>query len=386
MPRKRIRGCFDSVTKLRDHDPAVLCEFLSQFPVFHSPELQLPDDCDPKKIPYDKILDALMSSKVPENIAVLLILINKLGNETGWEEIKTEARLRGVPLPFKADQLPYADRAMKAWTLAQPEHPDLLEESFARSRIYKKSSFTYYPMSRNFLASFRAPSVEGLEEMAQRFAIHFGEGTKVLVYEFDAEIWFLIRHPGIVQWQGVYVEGQTQSKALTPELYDAVVYHRKFGDLRMNTHKKSDHTEYRIAFGHLLFDDANVFDPNKKIVTLEPLKGDALKLCKLDDILGVYRILVSEVCFWAKSQDSRRVTWRSRKENESLPLNEDNWVVPADTEFVLYAKFRYKLSDSAKWQGLTVHTGKTLSYERDGDSCVLEDWLRERKIINAGVA
>lgn len=385
MARKRIKGCFDSVTKLRDHDPLVLCEFLKQFAVFHSPELQLPDDCDPKKIPYDEILDVLMSSKVPENIAVLLILINKLGNETGWEEIKKEARLRGAPLLFKADQLSYADRAMKAWTVAQPEHPDLLEESFARARIYKKSSFTYYPMSRNLLSSFRAPSTVALAELVQRLNAHFGEGTKVLVYEFDAEIWFLVRHPGIVQWQGIYVEGQVQSKAITPELYDAVVYHKKFGDLRMNTHRGSDHSEYRIAFGHLLFDEANVFDPNKKIVTLNPLKGSAVELCKKGDVYGIYRILISEVCFYATSHGPRRVTWRSQKENESLPLNPDDWIIPADTDSVLYAKFRYQLSNSGRWQGLTVHTGKTLSYDRDGDSCVLEDWLRERKIINARV-
>jgi hypothetical protein len=28
-----------------------------------------------------------------------------------------------------------------------------------------------------------------------------------------------------------------------------------------------------------------------------------------------------------------------------------------------------------------VHTGKTLNYERDGDSAVLEEWLRRRKFI-----
>ena len=42
--------------------------------------------------------------------------------------------------------------------------------------------------------------------------------------------------------------------------------------------------------------------------------------------------------------------------------------------------------DEIAWQGLTVHTGKNLSYERDGDSCVLEDWLRERLFINAQIA
>jgi hypothetical protein len=80
------------------------------------------------------------------------------------------------------------------------------------------------------------------------------------------------------------------------------------------------------------------------------------------------------------------VTWRADKENEGLPLSPSNRVIPEDTDTVLYAKFRYRLKSASKWQGLTVHTGKSLSYERDGDSSVLEDWLRGRAFIDAKVA
>jgi len=389
MVRKRISGCFDSISKLKHHNPVVLCDFLECFPQLLSrAKITLPPDRNPDKIPYDRLLEALMSPSAPDALAVLLILINKLGNETGWQEVEFEAKQRGVPIPADISNLCDADRAMKVWTVAQPDHPDLLEESFARARIYKKSSYTYYPMSRNLFAQYREPDAESLRALEAELDTHFSveTGTKVLKYDFDAEIWFLIRHPGIVQWQGVYEKGQVKSRAVTPELYDAVVYHKKYGDLRMNTHRKSEHKCYRVVFGHLLFDEANVFDPHQSIVNLLPLHGDAAELCKTGDIAGLHQIRIFEVAFFALSQGPRRVTWRAEKDNESLPLDPSNWVIPGDTDSVLYTKFRYRLKSTGKWQGLTVHTGKNLSFERDGDSSVLEDWLRERRFINAGLA
>ena len=64
-----------------------------------------------------------------------------------------------------------------------------------------------------------------------------------------------------------------------------------------------------------------------------------------------------------------------------LPLDHQNRALPDDAEKVKYAKFRYQLAGDKKFKCLTVYSGKKMSYERDGDSCVLEDWLRERKFI-----
>ena len=390
MATNRISGCFASARKLRSHNPAVLCGFLELFPGFLSKEkIGIPADRNPDKIPYERLFSALMSPSAPNHLTVQLILVDKLANETGWQEVAYEAKQRGVPIPADIEELCDADRAMKVWTLAQPDHPDLLEESFARARIYKKSSYTYYPMGSNILDRFKSPDASALKQLEADLNAHFGvdEGTKVLKYDFDAEIWFLIRHPGIVKWQGVYEKGRVKSRAVTPELYDAVVYHKKYGDLRMNTHRKSDHTRYRIAFGHLLFDASNVFDPKRKIVGLRPLWRDAQDLCRAGDIRGLHEIRISEVCFYAmQSHGYRRVTWRAERQNESLPLTSENRVIPDDTDTVVYAKFRYRLKRTDKWQGLTVHAGNNLSYERDGDSCVLEEWLRERMFINAGIA
>lgn len=384
----RIKGCFDTASKLRSHNPNILCQFLEQFPaVLKKFKIILPNPVDREAMPYDALRDALMSTDIPDDLTVLLILIGKLGTEQGWGEIEHEAGVRGVKLDFDKKDLSYSDRALMAWILAQPGNPDILEESFARSRIYSRSSYIYYPMSRDLRAKLKSPDASAISEIEAALDTYFrvdealGAGAKVLVYDYGAEIWFLIRHPGMVRQQGVYDHGRVKSLPLTPEHYDAVIYHKKYGDLRINSHRKKEHLRYRIAFGHMLFGEMNVFDNTRKIVNLSPLIGDCAAVCDHRDIPGLKEVAISEVCFTTGLFNHRRVTYTAPNENSMLPLDRQNRVLPSDAETVIYAKFRYQLAGDTKYKTLTVHSGKAMSYERDGDSCVLEDWLRERKII-----
>lgn len=177
-------------------------------------------------------------------------------------------------------------------------------------------------------------------------------------------------------------EGQDDNHSFKPAEYDAVVYHRKYTDLRLNTNRGKDHKHYRIAFGHLLFNSPNVFDPIEKIVWLEPLKGPCRGIFKCEDVNGLGAISPIEISFACQSEPGREIIWRSEQDCSLLDYGgQGDYVLPADTHSVKYAKFRYRLKDRTKWDTVTVHTGKTLCYERDGDSTVLEEWLRRRKFI-----
>jgi hypothetical protein len=393
MKSGRIKGCFESATKLRRLNPTTLCGFLSHFPLVLSRHgIVLPAGGEIDADAYQRIADALMSETIPEELAVLMLLVGKLGNETGWHEIQEEAKIRRISLSDPKTGMSYHDRAMQAWIEAQPGHPDLLEEAFARARIYAKSSYTYYPMISDVRNEFKNPTKDQIQAIEHALDQYFhkseklGEGAKVLAYDYDAEIWFLIRHPGIVQRQGVYEGAKSKTLTYTPELYDAVVYHKTYGDLRMNTERGKEQAKYRIEFAHLLFNRENVFHPTAKIIDLEPLKQDVRNLCKKGEVRGLKSIVVSEVTFFCSQQfQNVRVVWRAYPQNEGLaPYSESGWVVPESTDTVLSAKFRYELSaEPGKKRTLTVHRGKKLNYERDGDSCILEEWLRLKKIIKS---
>jgi len=89
-----------------------------------------------------------------------------------------------------------------------------------------------------------------------------------------------------------------------------------------------------------------------------------------------------EVAYHTAADHGRMVIWRSDKKSTLLTTNSlAPFLVPADTDTVRYAVFRYRLKDRRKWETLTVHQGNTMTYERDGDSAVLEEWLRAREFV-----
>ncbi len=50
MIRRRIKGCFDTVDKLKGHDPKVFCAFLEEFDGFlKENKISLPKNRDPEK-------------------------------------------------------------------------------------------------------------------------------------------------------------------------------------------------------------------------------------------------------------------------------------------------------------------------------------------------
>jgi len=89
-----------------------------------------------------------------------------------------------------------------------------------------------------------------------------------------------------------------------------------------------------------------------------------------------------EVAYHTAGDQGRLVIWRADKKSNLLTTNKlAPLLVPADTDTVRYAVFRYRLKDRRKWETLTVHQGNTMTYERDGDSVVLEEWLRARGFV-----
>ena len=65
-------------------------------------------------------------------------------------------------------------------------------------------------MSRDLRKKLKNPDTNAVAGLETDLDTHFrvdealGAGAKVLVYDYDAEIWFLVRHPGVVRRQGVY--------------------------------------------------------------------------------------------------------------------------------------------------------------------------------------
>jgi hypothetical protein len=334
-----------------------------------------------------------MAGDIPAELDDVLSYVSILGTTAGWERIQEEARAQKKRLDFAVDGLTHADLAMKAWLWNWPKNKSLLEESYSRARIHARSSYVYFPPMRDTRAKYHAPSDQRLDEMRGELAEYFvaeglGKGSNVVRFEFEKEIWFLIRFPGRLKRQVIVDDdGETESLTFKPEEYDAVVYHKDYGDLRMNTLRVHDRTKYRVLFGHALLDSSNVFAENKRVISLDPLKGKCLGIFECDDIPGLAEIEPVELAYHRMVETGREVIWRADKKTTLLASNRlAPFLVPEDTDTVRYAIFRYRLKDREQFETLTVHQGNTMTYERDGDSAVLEEWLRSRKFVKDTLA
>ncbi len=386
---------FTTAMALRRFTPAVLAEFLLCFPKYLAHKklaIPAPAAAGANNMPYDGICDACMAGDIDPDLNRVLFMASQLGNAEGWTQIQEEMEDRHSEVGF--DPAPYTlhDLPLMTWLRRKlPEHEDILEQSYARVRIHAKSSYRYFPPFRDQRQKFKRPSGAVLKELRESLAEHFTRnpshnGVKVLDYEYDEEMWFLVRYPGQpVRPDAIGKDGEDVEASYTPGQYDAVVYHKMYGDLRLNTVRAGDHDRYRMAFGHALIGEANVFDPTKEIITLAPLKQECLHLFAVQDAGEFPRVQPCEVCFNDLHIPGRRITWRADSKDGHLlhymTGENPNRLLPETTDTIHYAKFRYRLHATDSWHSMTVHQGTDLRFERDGDSAILERWLRERGFI-----
>jgi len=387
--RKR---CFASVPALRRFEPGVLCELFKRFPEYLAEcGVTLPDAPDESNLNYQTLLDLCMGKGLPEELDDLFFHVTQLGNHEGWERILEEARMLGRKLSFPTKDRTYPSLAARAWLHDWPKNRDLLESAHARAQMHSRSSYVYYAPMSDHRARYKTPTAAALADFRKAMSKYFegetGRGTSVLSYDFEYEIWFLVKYPGQVERHAAIADdGTATSHKFKPEEYDAVVYHKTYGDLRMNTNRVKEHKRYRIDFARLLLDQANAFHPKEKMVTLDPLLGNCMELFTCRDVPELTAIEPTEVSYSILSMPVGWMTWTADTEHSLFDyLRRIGRFLPEDAHSVRRAKFRYRLRGRDHWERLTVHAGTALNYSRDGDSVVLENWLRRRRFIRNGL-
>ena len=393
------KRCFASVETLRRRNPEVLRALLALFPDhLASRGLTLPQQASHANLDYAGVRDALMEGDIPEDLDDILYLSSILGNAKGWSMIERQMQEdTAAYLRFSANH-DYADLAVLAAIQNWPRHKGLLEKAIARARVHSKSAYEYYAPALDLRGRFQDPTEQGLAMAREQLCTHFvGEGmvdeadrrkaTEIIPYTFKDEIWFLVRYPGRRARMSGYTGGDWQNFVFNPEQYDAVAYNKVYGDLRMNTNRKREHARYRITFGHLLFNQSGGFREKAAVVTLAPLQqpnGSSLFAC--DDIPGLTMIRPIALTYETLGPPLRQ--WAiTAPEGESL-LDGNPYapqLVPSDTHQVCKAVFQYRLSDSARLSRLTVTNSNKVTFERDGDSVVVERWLRRRGFVKTFV-
>lgn len=396
--------CFDSVKSLKLFDPEMLCEALRRFPDDLGRDgVTLPENADTENMPYEDIQRMLIAGNVSEGLTDLLFYVERLGNAEGWEHVVMEARLLGLSVEERLRRHSYAGCVLKAWLTDWPRNCDLLEKSFARTRLYSLTAYRYFPMDKDVRAKYQPPDDEGIRRLELDLARHFdgrghGKWVRVHRYEFGDQIWFMIRHSGRYEYLQTADDKGEEVRKYRPVKFDAVVYDKRHGFLRMNTERRTEQRKYRMMMGHLLFGEANVFVDDPDCVTLEPLKGESAGIFDCGDMKGIRDVELCEVHFMELASPGRTVTWKQDGRDgvalsratyvqfeDGLRVPYENHVLPPSTGHVMSAKFRYTLRNSrGRRETLTVHAGNRLRYARDSDAAKIGEWLIERGFVKVG--
>lgn len=273
---------FSTVAALRHFTPAVLAEFLHRFPGYlKQKNLTIPpaEAAEFKNMPYDDIRAVCMAEDIDPELNRILFMATQLGDEQGWTLIQEELEDRQQAVSFDPKHYTHHDLPVVVWLRRKsPAQEDILEQSYARMRIHAKSAYRYYAPFHAPRAKFEYPNKQALQNLRRDIAMHItndpnNPDVKVIDYDYTAEVWFLIRYPGQPVRPDAVKNGEEEDVSYTPGQYDAVVFHKTYGDLRMNTIRKKEQVHYRTAFGHALFGETNVFDPKKKNHYLGPAQN-----------------------------------------------------------------------------------------------------------------
>jgi hypothetical protein len=381
---------------LKSRDPQVLRDLLSLFSGHVAARgLALPERATVENLDYGKIRDSLMTGDIPEDLDDILHVSSLLGTTKGWTMIERQAKEDGKRLPRVLPHYGYVDLAILAAIQDWPMNKTILERANARARVHSRSAYVYYAPAVDLRPHYRKPTLEGLVEARNFLAEHFvAEGmvserqhrkaTEIVPYDFENEIWFLIRYPGKQSRQsGCDDDGEWRNFVFNPEQYDAVAYNKVYCDLRMNTKRKREHAKYRIAFGHLLLDMANPFRTSGVVVTLDPLlRNDAANLFECDDIAGLGMILPIELTFETFGLPPRQWTETAIDGSSLLQGNPHSpRLLPREAHSVRRVVLQYRLKNSTRLSRLSIDEGNKVTFERDGDSLVVEEWLRQRGFV-----
>ena len=396
---------FGSVEKLKTFDPDVMCEALRKFPVdLLRDGIALPEQPDCDNMPYEAIVSLLLSKDLSGELDDLLFYVSVLGSESGWEHVVKEAERCRYSVDTRSDGRSFAGCVIGAWLKNWPDNKGLLEKSYARTQIYSLTAYAYFPMVADVREKCRSPGDGDIKRFESELARYFeskghGRGTRVHVYEFDDEIWFLIRYPGRLEFVPTLSEEGDGVQKLQPAKFDALVYDKRHGFLRMNTRHKGDQSKYRIEAGHLLFGMSNVFRTQSDCVTLDPLLGESAGIFNCGDMACIRDIVLVEVSFTDLLAPGKLVSWKWEGGEEAsldrMPyvqfeggktVNYPLHVLPTTADNVRKAKFRYTLRNSGgRSETLEIREGNQLRYARDSDAARIGEWLISRGFVRGAL-
>ena len=371
---------------LQSLNPRWLLELLNQFKTyFDLVKFPLPKTLDPDHFDYDGLLYILASRNdnviAPDELMDALFIIDSLSTKKSMNNL-----LRGLEDPridknkIQLNTACPADVALQLWFQA----PGLLKEVYAKHEVAKAQTFKYYHSFHDGPVNFISPERLDIYQMEQNLSKSFeefnrGSGCKVMIFEHDHRIMFVIRHGMPLKRKGcVKNDFKTSSIVYRPMQFDVLLFDPETNSIAVRTSTKKERRMYLEAIGHYAFRDKNYFSFEEKY-TFDPFFSDGEESLNCHDVDGIDKIILKGIFYTLDSAFFERLSHLTidyfamlKSKGKSLPA-----------EFnITKAVFDVTFKNQSKPTRIEIKTvGEIRRYEGNEDHW-LEVWLKKRGFYN----
>lgn len=323
-----------------------------------------------------KLSGVLMNpdENMPPQLVDALYLINEMATDEGMDALLDAVHRAGRSLKADASATP-ADIAVEVWL----KWPDLLDRKHAENLITRPRSFEY------FVGRAGAPQEVPPDDFTKRLSLQGqlddwfdanrrGRGCRVLRFDRDGRLWFLVRHGMPVKREGSMKDGKPDSVFYRPEKHDVVVYDTGRDELGINASGKKEKRLYCQAFGAHLFGEPDYFPGDKKY-TLDPLKEHGADALVCSDVDGLEDVTLVELWFFHGGEhDDIEIR---RASNVFAALAARNRTISPMTRLAR-AVLSVKFASAPRPRRFTIRPPNITQYTRDEDSELVEHWMQKR--------
>lgn len=378
---------FSCPKTLKEIEPKRLLTFLKGHrSFFQSRGVKLPQSASDGELDYDELARVFMTpdSKTPKELIDAIYFVDEMATDECMDALLEEVAKRKLKLAPGSDHSP-ADIAVQIWLIDK----DILErkhaEQFARSFLTKVRSFESFQMEQPKVPKLKRPTEQQLKSLAKELDDWFeekkrGRGSRVLMFEKDDGVWFLVRHGEPFKREESIDGIKASSVYYRPLKYDVLVYSPQVGELRINARSKGEKQLYRTKFGKHLFGNEDVF-PGTQKYTLDPLREMEEDSLAPGNIEGIEWIKLLEVQFLFGGNPWELVT---RKSDDYFALLKSRKKQFPESGRIVKATFQVKFSDAKTPRSVVIKPSNIAQFTRDDDSVLVEQWLEARGFIIKG--
>lgn len=316
--------------------------------------------------------------ETPADLLDAISLIDELATTVAVELLldRVPAQTLGITPGGKHSS---ADIVTAAWLTNREK----LVQTHALSRIKRVRSYDYFQASQTTAPKFVTPAEETLQQLerdidswhVERFR---AQGTKVEVFENAEEVEFSIMHGSLFRRQTVVENGRFGFQSFWPVQSASAIYHREFGEMRVNAKTAREKALYCRLLGKHMFGNENMFPTGVKY-TLDPLREFEFAALAPGGIEGISDVRMIEL--WLGDPEDRYGVITIRKGDDLL-----NWAQARKKNIwlerrLISATFKMELLRPKRELAITVRPPNVAIYSRGPVAAIIEAWLTERGFI-----